>query len=94
MGGTIATITSAVTLVTSVVSLGIQIYDFVDRIRTKGKESSKLNEEKKGQNVFNENKREMKKYANMYQNQFRKYNRSNDRWNGYNDDVDFDDCYY
>lgn len=94
MGATIATITSAVTLATSVVSLGIQIYDFVDRIRTKGKESSKLNEEKKGQNVFNENKREMKKYANMYQNQFRKYNRSNDRWNGYNDDVDFDDCYY
>ena len=93
MGGTIATITSAVTLATSMVSLGIQIYDFVDRIRTKGKESSKLNEEKKGQNVFNENKREMKKYANMYQNQFRKYNRSNDRWNGYNDDVDFDDCY-
>ena len=94
MGATIATITSAVTLATSLVSLGIQIYDFVDRIRTKGKESSKLNEEKKGQNVFNENKREMKKYANMYQNQFRKYNRSNDRWNGYNDDVDFDDCYY
>jgi hypothetical protein len=94
MGGAIATITSVVSLATSVLSLGIKIYDFVDRIRTKGKESSKRNEEKKEQNIFNENKREMKKYANMYQNQFRKYNRNNDRWNGYNDDVDFDDYYY
>jgi hypothetical protein len=34
MGGAIATITSVVSLATSVLSLGIQIYDFVDRIRT------------------------------------------------------------
>ena len=93
MGAAIDMITSGLSLLTSVVSLGIKIYDFVDRIRTKGKESSKRNEEKKEQNIFNENKREMKKFANMYQNQFRKYNRSNDRWNGYNDDVDFDDYY-
>lgn len=83
MGVSLATVSSAISIGTGLVNLGIAVYHFIDEIRNKNRNRNR--------NRFLEDKRQNVNSTKNMHNQNLKYNKRDFQCNYYNDDVNFDE---